>query len=278
MDDRLFRRIQRYGWDAATPAYAQDWVPLLQGLTHTCVRRADIRPGASVLDLATGTGVGALLAAGLAGPSGRVLGLDISEGMVSHAASALPGRQAEGPGHAPVRFERRDMEDTGVPAVTIDAVTAAFGLMYAANPPAAVAEMMRVMVPGGRASLCVWGRREACGWAEVFPIVDAHVESEVCPLFFSTGAPGALHALLARAGFTDVGDERIAVTLSWATGDEAVNAMLAGGPVALAWKRFAPATREAVRTAYLGSLAAFRSGDGYRVPSEVVFTTARKPG
>jgi len=273
MDDRLFRRIQRYGWDAATPAYARDWVPLLQTLTHECVRRADVRPGARVLDLATGTGVGALLAAELAGPTGRVVGLDISDEMVSHAAAVLARESRQ---HAPLTFERRDMEDTGVLAGTIDAVTAAFGLMYAANRTAAVTEMMRVMAPGGRVSLCVWGRREACGWAPVFPIVDAHVQSEVCPLFFSAGAAGALAGLLARAGFTDVTDERVAVTLTWATADEAVNAMLAGGPVALAWKRFTPATREAVRAAYLTSLGPFRSGDGYRVPSEVVFATARK--
>ena len=56
-------------------------------------------------------------------------------------------------------------------------------------------------------SVCVWGRRAACGFAEVFPIVDAHVDSEVCPLFFALGVPGALTASFERAGLTDVVEE-----------------------------------------------------------------------
>ncbi len=272
MDARLFRRIQRYGWDAATPAYHRGWVPLLEELTRACVRRAEVAAGARVLDLATGTGVGAFHAAELVGPSGAVTGLDISEQMVAHATET-----GERLGTANVRFERRDMEDTGVDEGAVDAVTVAFGLMYAADRGAAVAEMARVLKPGGRVSACVWGRRAACGWAEVFPIVDAHVESEVCPLFFSLGGPGALTFALSRAGLVGACEERLPVTLSWKSADDAVGAMLEGGPVALAWKRFSPATRDEVRTAYLESLAPFRSGAGYAVPSEIVFATARKP-
>lgn len=271
MDARLFRRIQRYGWDAATAAYQRDWVPLLEELTRACVRRAGISVGARVLDLATGTGVGAFHAAELAGPEGVVTGLDISEQMIGQATDASNRR-----GSASVRFERRDMEDTGVADGAIDAVTVAFGLMYAADRGAACAEIARVLKPGGRVSVCVWGRRAACGWAEVFPIVDAHVESEVCPLFFSLGVPGALVFALSRAGLVDVEEERVPVTLAWKSADEATSAMLEGGAVALAWKRFSPATREEVRAAYLDSLAPFRRGAGYEVPSEVVFATARK--
>ena len=71
MDARVFRRVQRYGWDAATSAYDRGWVPVLERLTTSCVARAALRPGERVLDLATGTGVGAF-AAGLAvGAGGR---------------------------------------------------------------------------------------------------------------------------------------------------------------------------------------------------------------
>jgi hypothetical protein len=122
----------------------------------------------------------------------------------------------------------------------------------------------------------VWGRRSACGWAEVFPIVDAHVESEVCPLFFSLGVPRALELLFGGAGFVDVVEERRPVTLVWPSEDEACTAMLEGGPVALAWKRFSTETRALVRAAYLESIAPHRRGAGYEVPSEVVFISARR--
>ena len=273
----MFRRVQRYGWDAAADAYHRGWVPLLERLTRECVLRAGLSPGARVLDVATGIGTGAYCAAEVVGPSGSVVGQDISEQMIARArAGAVTVGAGAG---APIVFERRDMEDTGAASGAFDVVTAAFGLMYAANRAAAFAELARVLAPGGRVSACVWGRRGACGWAEVFPIVDAHVESEVCPLFFSLGVPGALTFALGRAGFVDVVEEHLPVSLRWASADEATRAMLEGGPVALAWKRFTPETRVLVRDAYLRSIEAFRdpNGQGYDVPSEIVFVRARRP-
>ena len=52
--------------------------------------------------------------------------------------------------------------------------------------------------------------------------------------------------------------------------------MLEGGAVALAWKRFSPATRALVRAQYLASLEPFRRGDRYDVPAEVMFASAHK--
>jgi ubiquinone/menaquinone biosynthesis C-methylase UbiE len=272
MDPRVFRRVQRYGWDAATSAYDRAWVPLLEWLTESCVERAEPRVGERFLDLATGTGIGAFAAARAVGRTGVVTGMDISQKMVT-----LASLRGANEGFGNVVFERRDMEDTGAPDGAFHAVTCAFGLMFAAERAAAFAEIARVTAPGGRVSMCVWGRRAACGFAEVFPIVDAHVESEVCPLFFSLGVPGAPRAYLERAGFRDVVEESVPVTLSWESADEAVQAMLEGGAVALAWNRFSPETRAIVRAEYLASLEPFRRGDRYEVAAEVMFATARKP-
>jgi SAM-dependent methyltransferase len=272
MDARVFRRVQRYGWDAATDAYDRGWVPQLERLTESCVARAAPRPGERVLDLATGTGVGAFAAALAVGAGGRVTGVDVSEKMVKLAA-----RRAANAGVRNVVFQRNDMEATGAGDGAFDAVTCAFGLMFAADRAAAFAEIARVTAPGGRVSVCAWGRRARCGFAEVFPIVDARVDSDVCPLFFALGVPGALTASLARAGLTDVTEESVPVTLSWASADEACRAMLEGGAVALAWSRFSSETRAVVRAEYLASLEPFRRGDRYDVAAEVVFATARRP-
>ena len=272
MDPRVFRRVQRYGWDAATDAYDRGWVPLLERLTESCVERAVLRPGERVLDLATGTGVGAFAAARAVGAAGAVTGIDVSEKMV-----ALASQRAADAGLTNVAFQRHDMEATGAADGAFDAITCAFGLMFAAERAAAFAEIARVTAPGGRVSVAVWGRRAACGFAEVFPIVDAHVDSEVCPLFFALGVPGALTASSIRAGLVDVVEESVPVTLSWGSADEACVAMLEGGAVALAWNRFSPATRAVVRAEYLASLERFRRGDRYEVAAEVMFATARKP-
>jgi ubiquinone/menaquinone biosynthesis C-methylase UbiE len=273
MDSRVHRRVQRYGWDAAVTAYFADWVPLIERLTAECVRRAGLRPGESALDVATGPGVAALLAAESVGPSGRVLGIDISDNMVALAAERARARAL-----AQLSFERHDMEATGAPDATFDAVLCAFGLMFAAERQAAIDELHRVTRPGGRLSVVVWGQRASCRWAELFSIVDRHVDSDVCPMFFAFGVPGALARGLERAGFTDLQEERRAITLAFASADDACRAMLEGGAVALAWKRFSPAVRQEVRRAFLESIAEFRDGAGYRVPSEVVFAVARRSG
>jgi len=272
MDARVFRRVQRYGWDAATDAYDRGWVPQLERLTEACIERANLRPGERVLDLATGTGVGAFAAARAVRPTGWVTGMDVSQKMATLASLRAANARATN-----VVFQRRDMEATGALDGVFDAVTCAFGLMFAAERAAAFAEIARVLAPGGRASVCVWGRRAACGFAGVFPIVDAHVASDVCPGFFLLGGPGALTVAFERAGMTDVVEKAVAVTLSWASADEACKAMLEGGAVALAWSRFSPETRAVVRAEYLASLEPFRRGDRYEVAAEVRYATARKP-
>jgi ubiquinone/menaquinone biosynthesis C-methylase UbiE len=273
MDSRLHRRVQRYGWDAATLAYDAAWVPVLERLTGECVRRAELRPGESVLDAATGPGVAALLAAGVVGPSGRVLGIDISQNMVALASERARARAGDLAG---LRFERHDMEATSAPDASFDAALCAFGLMFAAERQAALVELARVIRPGGRLSAVVWGQRAECPWAEVFAICDRHVQSDVCPMFFAFGVPGALTLGLERAGFTDIQEERRPVILAFASEDDACKAMLEGGAVALAWKRFGPEVRAEVRREFLASIADFRDGAGYRVPSEVLFALARR--
>jgi ubiquinone/menaquinone biosynthesis C-methylase UbiE len=158
MDARIFRRVQRYGWDAATQAYEQGWVPLLERLTRGCVERAALRPGERVLDLATGPGVAAFAAAEAVGVAGAVIGVDISEKMVRLAVERAGQRRLSNVG-----FERHDIEATGAPDGAYDAALCAFGFMYAADRAAAFVETARVLRSGGRASVCVWGRRSACG-------------------------------------------------------------------------------------------------------------------
>jgi SAM-dependent methyltransferase len=272
MDDRVFRRVQRYGWDLATETYADGWVPRLRAASLACLDRAGINPGESVVDLACGPGVVSLPAARRVGAHGRLMGIDISERMVA----AAKAEAAEG-GLTQASFARRDMEDIGLPDDSVDVVVCAFGLMYAANRAAALAEIRRVLRPGGRLVACAWGRRDACGFAEVFPIVDRRVASEVCPTFFALGVRGAFEAALAVAGLTEAREERAPLTLSWPDGASACAHMFAGGPVALAWSRLPPEVRAEVEREYLASIAPFgRPDGGYDVPCEVVYGSARK--
>ena len=97
---------------------------------------------------------------------------------------------------AHVRFERGDAEALPLPDASFDAAVCALGLMYVPDPVRALCEMRRLLRPGGRAAAAVWGARRNCGWAEIFPITDARVASEVCPMFFHPRHQGHARARL----------------------------------------------------------------------------------
>ncbi len=270
MDPRLQRRVQRYGWDRAAIHYEGRWKRQLDPAQELLLRMARLAPGEEVLDIACGTGLVTFPAARSVGPRGRVLGTDISQGMIDEGA-----RLAGEAGATNVEFARMDAEVLEVPDRSFDAALCALGLMYVPDPDRALGEMLRVLRPGGRAVAAVWGARSACGWAEVFPIVDARVASEVCPLFFQLGTGPTLAEGFRRAGFGAVEEERIRVTLPYANDEDALGAAFDGGPVALAWSRFDEPTREACRREYLESIAPFRVGDGYAIPGEFVVVSGR---
>jgi SAM-dependent methyltransferase len=175
-----------------------------------------------------------------------------------------------------VTLDRMDAEELSFDDFSFDAVMCVLGLMYPADPQRAIEEMHRVLKPGGRAAACVWGRRDRCGWAEIFPITDAQVESDVCPMFFQLGLPNALSYAFERAGFTDIHDERMEVTLTWDSGEEMLGAFFAGGPVALAYSKFSDEVREQVHGEFLESVESYRRGDAFDIPGEFVFAVGRK--
>jgi SAM-dependent methyltransferase len=266
------RRVQRYGWDLAASEYERLWQAQLAPAHAEMLARVSLRVGERVVDVACGTGLVSLAAARTVGAAGRVIGVDISGAMVDAAQRRA---DALGMGHA--AFARMDAEALDLADADFDVALCGLGLMYLPDPERAVCELRRVVRPGGRVGLAVWGERSGCGWAAVFPIVDAEVTSDVCPMFFSAGADDALAHLCGAAGLVDVEIRRLATTLAYDGSEQACDAAFVGGPVALAWSRFDAETRARVRAKYIAAISSWRQPDGrYLIPGEFVVAVAAR--
>lgn len=267
------RRVQRYGWSKAASYYDPSWQRQLAPAQERLLEKAQLQAGEDVLDVACGTGLVTLPAADAVAPDGTVLATDLSEGMLEFSREAAANSNVDN-----VSFERMDAESLDLPGGSFDVTLCSLGLMYVPNPERALQEMHRVLVPAGRAAAVVWGRRDRCGWAEIFPIMDRRVQSEVCPLFFQLGTGEALGDAFRGAGFTNVTTERFSVTLPYNTPEEACTAAFWGGAVALAWRKFDEEKREGARAEYLDSIEPYRNGDGsYAIPGEFVVARGVRP-
>lgn len=273
MHPNLQRRIQRYGWDLAAHDYEPHWQAQLAPAQATMMALASLAPGERVLDVACGTGLVSFDAARAVGSDGRVIGIDISGLMVDAAQRRARGRQLPN-----ASFARMDAETLDLPDAVFDIALCALGLMYMPDPQRALREMRRVLRPGGRVALAVWGERSQCGWSPLFPIVDAEVTSAVCPLFFHLGQKDALAQLCFDVELEVIEQRRIASPLSYANADEACNAAFVAGPVALAWSRFDDEARARMRDRYVEAIEPWRDGQGYRIPGEFVIVSAVTPG
>src|ERR1700691_5371613 len=106
---------------------------------------ADLRPGETVLDLGCGGGIDVLLRAPRGGPAGKAYGLDMTTGMLDLAREHA--RQA-GAGNA--EFLLGQIEAIPLPDSSVDVVISNCVINLSTDRPAVLAEMLRVLVPGGR--------------------------------------------------------------------------------------------------------------------------------
>ena len=106
---------------------------------------ADLRDGERVLDLGSGGGIDVLLSARRVGPSGFAYGVDMTDDMLE-----LARQNAAKAGAANVEFRKGRIEDLPLRDATVDVVISNCVINLSADKPAVLAEMFRVLAPGGR--------------------------------------------------------------------------------------------------------------------------------
>ena len=145
---------EQEGWQvsgAAAEVYEKCFVPAIFG--QWAPRLADtagLAPGDRVLDVGCGTGVLARAAADRVATERQVTGLDINVGMLAVARRIRPQ----------IDWREGDATKLPLPDESYDVVMSQYSLMYFPDRIAALKEMMRVLKPGGRLAIAVWGPYE----------------------------------------------------------------------------------------------------------------------
>ena len=131
------------------------------------IKIADIKPGEDVLDLASGTGDLALRIADKVGPDGSVVVSDINSSMLAGAKEKFSKRDVT----AQITFVEADAEELPFDDASFDLVTISFGMRNVTNKSRSMAEILRVLRPGGRLLILEFSRPVA---APVRPFYDAY--------------------------------------------------------------------------------------------------------
>ncbi len=153
---RESKRLSAEGYDRASSMWDRHFVAATREIRERLIETAGLRPGDRVLDVGTGTGAAAFLAAKRVGRTGFVLGIDMSEGMLGKARTNAARR-----GFTNVRFRRMDATAPRLPDDSFDAVISSFGTPEGVYDGRLVfREWYRILRPGGR--LCfvdaAWGQ------------------------------------------------------------------------------------------------------------------------
>jgi SAM-dependent methyltransferase len=246
-------------------------------VTETMLERTGPRPGERVLELACGPGGVGIAAASRVSPGGHVVLSDVAPEMTAIAAA-----RASELGLANVSTRVLELESIDEDDASYDVVVCREGLMFAPDPAAAAREIRRVLRPGGRVALAVWGPRERNPWLGlVFDAVSAQIGSPVPPPGvpgpFSLGDCDQLIALLADAGLTAVRVTECPTPLRAGSFDEWWERTSAlAGPLAKLLATLPDEAMTALRVRLLQSVLPYTTPSGVEIPGVTLVASARR--
>jgi SAM-dependent methyltransferase len=273
-DPVKYKQTTERQWQEAAEAWHR-WGPTLEAwlgpATEAMLDMAGVGVGSRVLDVAAGAGQQTMAAARRAGPTGHVLATDISSNLLELAAA-----DARQQGLANVECRRMDGEQLEVPASSFDAVISRVGLIYFPDQHKALTGMHAALRRGGRVAAIVYGTADRNAFFST-PVGIIRRRANLGPPLpgqpgpFSLGAPGALGAAFARAGFHGIEVRTVPAPLRLRTSAEclrfeqesfgALHQMLSG---------LDEDGRQAAWDEIATELARFEGPDGFEGPCELV--------
>lgn len=247
-------------------------------INHRLVADARIRPGLQVLDLGSGTGYPALLAGEVVGSEGTVIGIDLAESML-----AVATRKAKTLGLAQVSFRTGDVTMLPFESGSMDSIVSRFCLMFLPEIPKAVAEIARVLKPGGYIAAAVWSSPEQ----NPFIRIPLDVIKTIMPLpppdpeapgIFRLARPGDLSGMFDRAGLVPLDDEEFTAEVTYATAEEFFRGLMdIAAPIQNLFAKLTPAQQSEAEQGIIKAVNDYRRPEGVSLPIAVRIVSARKP-
>ena len=248
-------------------------------ITQRMLELAAPQPGERVLELACGPGGLGLAAASLVAPGGEVVLSDVVAEMTAIAAA-----RADALGLGNVRTCELDLERIDQPDGAYDVALCREGLMFAVDPARAVGEIARVLRPGGRVAIAVWGPRERNPWLGL--VLDA-VSDELGAPVPPPGVPGPfslddneeLAGLFTDAAFDDVIVSEVSAPLrtdsfeEWWTWTSSL-----AGPLTTILASFPDAATGAIRARLEQAVRAYETPSGLEFPGVSLLAAGRRAG
>ena len=266
-----FKAMERAGFNRIARQY-DEAAHLRASLQDALIEIAAPQSGDVWLDVASGPGLLARALAPRVSPSGRVLATDIAESMLAHARAATAAAPL------PIDFVTADAEHMCMRDAAFDGATIGLGLFAFPHPERALAEVHRVLKPGGRLVLSVWGAPGSVPLIErAQQCIARHLPAPKIkrPSVFRFGERGVLESALEHAGFSAVAITPHPFDCLFADAGAFWDAFLSlAGGATEALSRLPDATQAHLRAAVADELNDFAQAAGYRVPAMTLIARA----
>ncbi len=248
-------------------------------LSHRIVADARLRSGMRVLDLGSGTGYPALLAAQTVGTRGSVVGIDVAQQMLEAAK-----RKAASLKLSNITFRTGDATILPFEEASFDAITTRFCLMFLPEIPKAVAEIVRVLKPNTWVASAVWSAPEKNPYLKI-PIdaikqfIELPPPDPAAPGIFRLAKPNELADMLQQAGMVDVSEQEFLSDVRFAAADEYFSSLMdIAAPIQNLWATLTSPQQSEAKQQILQTAERYRVEMAIALPIAVRMVAARKPG